>query len=215
MVTPRTTARTLNDVARQLAPHLRIISSSRPAPRLRLHNVIAIAESADEGRRAVLALESVAHADEHLGTAVMGFIAPDPAEEGPRGAHQDGVTRQLTPRIAFTGVVGAIVGAIAIGGGAVALGARGWQFGGAAAGGAMLLSVFGIMWVSFAGLGGGDASRQTFVDGHATSLTFVSVHTDDPDEAATAHDRLRQTRLQVIDVSRFGQVSAPPDTATG
>ena len=40
----------LNDVARQLAPHLRIISASRPTPLLRDHNVLAVAH--DPGRRA-------------------------------------------------------------------------------------------------------------------------------------------------------------------
>ena len=72
MAAPRTTAHTLNDVARQLAPHLQIISSSQPTPPLRTHNVIAVAETAELGRRAVLALESVENDDERLGTVVMG-----------------------------------------------------------------------------------------------------------------------------------------------
>jgi len=205
MATPRTTAHTLNDVARQLAPHLRIISSSQPAPSLRTHNVIALADTAALGRRAVLALEPVEHDDEHLGTVVMGTTAPE-ATLSPPGADPEGVTRQLAPRILAGALLGAIVGAVVIGAGAFLVGATGWEVVGAAAAGAMLVSVFGIVWLTFS-VGGSDAYRQTFVDHHATYLTLVSVHTDDPDEAAAAHDRLRKTRLRVIDVDRFGHVS--------
>jgi hypothetical protein len=206
MAAPRTTAHTLNDVARQLAPHLRIISSSQPAPPLRTHNVIALADTAELGRRAVLALESVEHDDERLGTVVMGTTAPASSGSLP-GTDPEGVTRDLAPRIVAGGFLGAIVGAVVIGAGAFVLGARGWEVVGAAAAGAMLVSVFGIMWLTFAGMGGSDAYRQTFVDEDATYLTIVSVHTDDPDEAASAHDRLRRTKLRVLDVDRFGHVS--------
>ena len=64
----------LNDVARQLAPHLRIISASRPTPLLRDHNVLAVAHDTESARRAVLALEAVEHADDQLGTVVMGAV---------------------------------------------------------------------------------------------------------------------------------------------
>ena len=206
MATPRTTAHTLTDVARQLAPHLRIISSSQPAPPLRTHNVIALADTAELGRRAVLALESVEHDDERLGTVVMGMAAPESPRSVP-GSDPEGVTRQLAPRILAGAILGAIVGAVVIGAGAFVLGATGWEIVGAAAAGAMLVSVFGIMWLTFAGMGGSDAYRQTFVDDDATYLTLVSVHTDDPDEAAAAHDHLRKSKLRVLDVDRFGQVS--------
>jgi hypothetical protein len=206
MASPRTTAHTLNDVARQLAPHLRIISSSQPAPPLRSHNVIALAETAELGRRAVLALEPVEPDDEHLGTVVMGTTAPDSTVSQP-GPDPEGVARQLAPRIVAGALLGAIVGSVVIGAGAFLVGARGGEVVGAAVAGAMLVSVFGVVWLTFAGMGGSDAYRQTFVDDHATYLTLVSVHTDDPDEAAAAHDRLRKTKLRVIDVDRFGHVS--------
>jgi hypothetical protein len=206
MPTPRTTAHTLNDVARQLAPHLRIISSSQPAPSLRTHNIIALAETAELGRRAVLALESIEHDDEHLGTVVMGTTAPESHDAQP-GLDPEGVARQLMPRIVAGALIGAIVGAVVIGTGGFLVGATGWEVVGAAVAGAMMVSVFGIVWLTFAGMGGSDAYRQTFVDDDTTYLTLVSVHTDDPDEAAAAHDRLRKTRLRVIDVDRFGHVS--------
>jgi len=206
MATPRTTAHTLNDVARQLAPHLRIIASSQPAPSLRTHNVIALAETAEHGRRAVLALEAVETDDERLGTVVMGTTMPDSPRAQP-GADPEGVTRELMPRIVAGALIGAIVGAVVIGLGGFLVGATGWEVVGAALAGAMMVSVFGIVWLTFAGMGGSDAYRQTFVDDDATYLTLVSVHTDDPDEAVAAHDRLRKTRLRVVDVDRFGRVS--------
>jgi hypothetical protein len=173
---------------------------------LRTHKVIALADTPELGRRAVLALEPVEHDDEHLGTVVMGTTAPESTLSQP-GTDPEGVTRELAPRIVAGAVLGAIVGAVVIGAGAFLVGATGWEVGAAAIAGAMLVSVFGIIWLTFAGMGGSDAYRQTFVDDNATYLTLVSVHTDDPDEAAAAHDRLRKTRLRVIDVDRFGHVS--------
>jgi hypothetical protein len=209
MATPRTTAHTLSDLARQFAPHLRIISASQPGPVLRTYNVIALADSAERGREAVLALEAVEHDDEQLGTVVMGATGSDSSPHRP-SADREGVAREIGPRILVGGVLGAIVGAIVIGAGAFLLGARGWEVAGAAAAGAMLVSVFGVIWVTFAGMGGSDAYRQTFVEDDSTHLTLVSVHTDDPDEAAAAHDRLRKSKVLVIDVDRYGQVASVP-----
>ena len=206
MAAPRTTAHTLNDVARQLAPHLHIISSSQPAPQLRTHNVIALAETAELGRRAVLALESVENDDERLGTVVMGTTSTA-SSHAPRGTDPEGVTRELGPRILIGGLLGAVVGAIVMGAGAIALGATGWEVPGVAAAGAMLVAVFGIMWVTFAGMGGSDAYRQTFVDDGVSHLTLVSVHTDDAEEAAAAQDRLRKAKVRIVDVDRFGRMS--------
>jgi hypothetical protein len=154
----------------------------------------------------VLALEPVEPDDEHLGTVVMGTTAPDSTVSQP-GPDPEGVARQLAPRIVAGALLGAIVGSVVIAAGAFLVGARGGEVVGAAVAGAMLVSVFGVVWLTFAGMGGSDAYRQTFVDDHATYLTLVSVHTDDPDEAAAAHDRLRKTKLRVIDVDRFGHVS--------
>ena len=81
-MTPTTPSRraglSLNDLARQLAPHLRIISASQPIPLLREHNVLGIADDPEVGRRAVLLLEGVEHADDQLGTVVMGPAAAAP-----------------------------------------------------------------------------------------------------------------------------------------
>jgi hypothetical protein len=72
------------------------------------------------------------------------------------------------------------------------------------------------MWLTFAGFGGSDAYRQTFVDDAATDLTIVSVHTDDPDEAAAARSRLAAIDdVRILSVDRFGQVlDEPPSSNT-
>ena len=72
MTPSRHSGASLDEVARRLAPNLRIISASQPTPLLRDHNVLFVARDADTGRRAVLALESLEHADDQLGTVVMG-----------------------------------------------------------------------------------------------------------------------------------------------
>jgi hypothetical protein len=215
----RDAAHSLTELATQLAPHLQIISASRPAPVLRDLNVVAIARDAEAGRKAVLALEGIEHADDQLGTVVMGTTADEAgggsADHGGQ-VDPEGVSRQILPRVLLGGLLGALAGAIVVGGAALLFGAAGWEVVGAAAAGAMLLGVFGAMWLTFAGLGGSDAYRQTFVDDTATELTIVSVHTDDPDEAAAARSRLAgHDELTILSVDRFGHiVAAPPSSAT-
>jgi hypothetical protein len=209
---PRHASHSLNDVAWRLAPHLRIVSASRPTPVLRDHNVLALTPDAETARRLVLAVESVEHADESLGTVVM---AADPtkasADDGNGHVDPEGVGRQIVPRVLLGGLAGAIVGALVVGGGALVLGATGWRLVGAAAAGAMLVSVFGAMWLTFAGLGGSDAYRQTFVDSATSDLTIVSVHTDDSDEAETARSRLAGVDdVRIITVDRLGHLVDEP-----
>jgi hypothetical protein len=212
----------LNDVARRLAPHLRIISASRPTPVLRDRNVLALARDAEAGRRAVLALESIEPNDEQLGTVVMGAVpgTPERAEVDDAGelsgrVDPEGVGRQVVPRALLGGLIGAIVGAVVVGGGALLLGASGWGLAGAAAAGAILFAVFGAIWYTFAGLGGSDAYRQTFVDAAASDLTIVSLHTDDESQAVAARSRLESLDdVVVITVDRFGQrVDSPPSSS--
>lgn len=217
---PHHAEHSLHDVARRIAPHLRIISASRPAPLLRDHNVIAVANDEEAGRRAVLAVEGIETSDEKLGTVVMGAptaspgTAPeaDASESGSAPAPDpEGVSRHVLPRVLGGGAVGAIAGAVIVGGGAYLLGADGWQLAGAAIGGAMMVAVFGAMWLTFSGLGGSSAYRETFVDNEVSRLTIVSVHTDDADEATAVRDRLTGSGdpLTVFEVDRFGQVVEP------
>jgi hypothetical protein len=112
-------------------------------------------------------------------------------------------------------LIGGIVGAIVVGGAALLFGAAGWEVAGAAAAGAMLISVFGAIWSAFARFGGSDAYRQTFVDKAVSDLTIVSLHTDDAAEAAAARARLADVEgVDVVTVDRFGQlVDEPPSSS--
>ena len=218
MTPSRHSGASLDEVARRLAPNLRIISASQPTPLLRDHNVLFVAPDADTGRRAVLALESLEHADDQLGTVVMGSgeaaqtPVVDDGRDGNGSVDPEGVTRQVVPRVLAGAVIGAVVGALVVGGGALVFGATGWQLAGAAVAGAMLFAVFGAMWWTFAALGGSDAYRQTFVDEATPALTIVSVHTDDPAEAAAARQRLSSDpQLRILDVDRFGDISTRSD----
>ena len=219
---PRHAVHSLNDVARRLAPHLRIISASRPTPVLRDHNVLALADDPEEARRAVIALESVEYADEQFGTVVMGAVpgTPERLEVDDAGdlsgrVDPEGVGRQIVPRVLLGAFVGAVLGAIVVGGAALLFGASGWEVVGAAVAGAMLISVFGAIWFAFARLGGSDAYRQTFVDRAASDLSIVSLHTDDAAEAGAARSRLeRLDCVTVITIDRFGQlVDEPPSSS--
>ena len=169
----------------------------------------------------MLALEAVEHADDQLGTVVMGAVPGGTDSESPDDGNgrvdPEGVSRQVVPRVLAGALIGALVGVLVIGGGALVLGATGWRLVGAAAAGAMLLSVFGAIWLTFAGFGGSDAYRQTFVDAAASELTIVSVHTDDPEEAAAARERLAgDPELTILSVDRFGQFAdeLPPSSKT-
>ena len=113
------------------------------------------------------------------------------------------------PRVLLGALAGAVIGAVVVGIAALIFGAEGWTVAGAAAAGAMMFAVFGAIWFTFAGLGGSDAYRQTFVDDAVRELTIVSVHTDDVAAAASVRERLAgDADLRVLEVDRNGQISA-------
>jgi peroxiredoxin len=201
---------TLSDVARQVAPHLRVVSESQPASPLRTYNIVAYTHDSEAGRRAVVAVEGIEPADEQLGTVVMGAGSESatPASDGEEGIDPEGVGRAVVPRVVAGGALGALLGALVVGLGAVLLGASGWTLVGAAVAGALLVSVVGAMWLAFAGMGGSDAYRQTFVREPASELTIVGIHTDDPDAAERARRRLSaEPELTVISVDRTGRIT--------
>jgi hypothetical protein len=179
----------LTDVAHEIAPDLRIVSASQPVPKLRTHNVVALAGSAERARHAVLALERLEYDDDKLGTVVMSRPGSLDEERRLHGDHE-GVSRVVVPRVLLGGAIGAAVGFVVIGLVALGLGVTGWQAVGAALGGLMMFAVLGAIWVTFAGMGGSDAYRQTFVDEDVTELTIVSLHTDDAQEAEAAEQAL-------------------------
>jgi hypothetical protein len=193
--------RSLHDVVRRVAPDLPIASSSQPVPVLRTHNVVALAETPEKGRDAVLALESLEYDDDKLGTVVM--TQSSDTETAEAGIDPEGVSRQVMPRVVIGALIGALAGFLLVGGGALLFGVTGWRAAGAALGGAMMLAVFGAIWVTFAGPGGSDAYRQTFVEEMTTDVALVSLHTDDAAEA----DAARRV-LEARDISRVFVVDA-------
>jgi hypothetical protein len=77
----------------------------------------------------VLAVESVEHADEMLGTVVMSALPSTAAavEDGTGHVDPEGVGRQIVPCVLRGGLLGAIAGALVVGIGALLLGATGWH----------------------------------------------------------------------------------------
>ena len=177
---------TLTDVARSLVHDRRIASVSNPEPALRQYNLLAVSPSLETAREAVVSLEGVDDRDDAVGLVV--FAEDDERPDG--RVDRERITRALLPRILAGGLIGAVVGAIVIGGGAALLDAGGAAIG-AALGGAAMFAVFGGIWATFAKMGGSDAYRQSFVSASGADVSIVSLHTDDPAEAATARERLR------------------------
>jgi len=178
---------TAEAVARRIAPHLAVVAASHPVPPLRRYNLLVLARSPEDARRLVLSLESLETDDDKLATIALG---PRRGVEPAEGADPEGIGPWLGPAIVRGALLGAVAGALLIGGLSAIIGVSGWQLVGAALAGAALVGVFGVIWLSFARLGGTDAFRQTFVDDSVTDLTIVSVHADDREEIAAARASL-------------------------
>jgi hypothetical protein len=193
---------TLGEFVRREVPHLRIASISQPEPEFARHNVVAATRDIDAARTAVLELEALEADDARLGFVVLSTDGGPDVVDG--GADPEGVTGMVAPRIVAGGVFGAVAGALLIGG-ATALFAGGMTAVVAAVGGALIGGVFGAIWVVFAGMGGSDAYRQSFIAPELTEVCLVSLHTDDADEAAQGRDRLAARQwLTIIDVDGNG-----------
>ena len=102
------------------------------------------------------------------------------------------------------GEIGTLAGALLIGGANALFADRSTALV-AALGGAFIGGVFGAVWAVFARMGGSDAYRQSFVAPELTDVCIVSLHTDDPQEAADGRDRLAGTSwLTIVDVDSNG-----------
>jgi hypothetical protein len=115
----------------------------------------------------------------------------------------------VASRLLVGAVLGAVAGAV-VAGAATALFAAGAvlvaAFGGASLGGA-----FGAIWMVFAGMGGSDAYRQTFIAPDIADVCIVSLHTDDADEAANGRARLAtRSWLTVFEVDADGATRPVP-----
>jgi hypothetical protein len=195
---------TLGEFVRREVPHLRIASMSQPEPELARHNVVAATRDIDAARSAVLALEALEADDAKLGLVVLSTDGEADLVDG--RADPEGVTRMVASRTLAGGALGAVVGALLIGS-AIALFAEASASTAivAAIGGAAIGGVFGAIWVVFAGMGGSDAYRQSFIAPELTDVCIVSLHTDDPREAARGRERLAgRPWLTIVEIDANG-----------
>ena len=105
---------TLGDFVRREVPHLRIASMSQPEPELARHNVVAATRDIDAARSAVLALEALEADDAKLGLVVLSTDGEADLVDG--RADPEGVTRMVASRTLAGGTLGAVAGALLIGG---------------------------------------------------------------------------------------------------
>ncbi|WP_116997546.1 hypothetical protein [Desertimonas flava] len=177
----------LVQLARRIAPSLTVASVSEPLPVPQRCNVIAVVGSADEARKLVLALESVEKltSEDRIGVVVM---SGENTEATGDRVDEAGATDGVGPRLLVGGGVGALIGGAA--GAGLGLAIDDVAPAASAIGGAVLLGAFGAIWAAFAGMGGSDAYRQTFVVPTERELSIVSFHTDEIARADDAYDRL-------------------------
>lgn len=190
----------LQDLVHRALPDHRVVSTSKPEPRLDAFNVLAIYRSADEARNAVLALAELEADDAAIGLTVL--EPPGAVPTRPTGVDPEGVMRDIGPRTVEGAVIGAILGAAVIGLASALLASEIWI--GGALGGALMGAAFGAVWGAFLRMGGGSAYRQTFVTASDEALSLVSLHTADRDEAQDGHARLAIQAVQTPMVLRLG-----------
>jgi hypothetical protein len=195
---------TLGEFVRREVPHMRIASISQPEPELARHNVVAATRDIDVARSAVVELEALEADDAKLGFVVLSSDGEADLVDG--RADPEGVTGMVAPRILVGGAIGALVGALVVGG-LTALFASATSALLAAVGGVFIGGTFGAIWVVFSGMGGSDAYRQSFIAPELTDVCIVSLHTDDAHEAAQGRDRLTGSEwLTVVDVDGQGEL---------
>lgn len=177
----------MRDVAELIEPSLKVVSISQPEPALLSLNVIGVYRAENDARNAVLALESIEADDLAVGLTVLGPESDRPARDDTeiRGLDPEGVTADIAPRALKGGLIGAVVGAVLVGG-VAAIFAGGAAALGGALGGLLFGGVIGAVWGAFARMGGSDAYRQTFVEPAREEVMLVSLHTADSSTAERA-----------------------------
>ena len=196
--------RRLEDLARQAAPHLHVVSVSNPDPVFRRLNLVAVTSSEEDAREAVVALSAETDDDAGIGVVVM---SADPDRAADHAAvDPEHVTGFVGRRIAIGGLVGAVVGALVIGGAVAIITQSLVATIAAVVGGALFGFQIGGIYFPFAGMGGGDAYRQTFVAPELVDAAFVAFHTDSEEPLARARSRLDDVEhLAVIQVDSTGR----------
>ncbi len=170
----------LRDIARLVAPDADIVSASDPEPMLKAINVVAIFDSQETSRNAVLGLESMENDDAAIGLVALGHEARTVGIQ----PEDSTITNETLGRAAKGALVGAVVAALLIGAGTALFSVNGIVIG-AAVGGALFGAFIGGVWGAFVRFGGSSAYRQSFVR-NDHGVTLVSLHTDDRAEAEEA-----------------------------
>jgi hypothetical protein len=203
----RTDAVRLPDVATEMGvdstdPEITESSPVELAPFAAL-NAIAVYDTSEEAREALLSLERAGIESDRLS-----FLALDTSKQtlDERAAELDHEQATFVVRGTAKGGSLGTIGGAAIGGALMLIPGVGTVVGagvlGAALGGGFMGGVVGGMWGGFNRMGesgGWDESFHHLENGKA----LVGVHTDDPDELRRASDVLPNDRLRVFD--REGQ----------
>jgi hypothetical protein len=199
---------TLREFIHRQFAGLEIVSVSQPEPTLLDRNVVAVTDDVDQARQAVLTLEDLEIDDARLGFAVLDSPFSSSwthSEEGDGRTDSVGATRMVATRAVVGAMFGAIIGALVIGLAATILGGGGTGLAGAIVG-AFAGAVLGAITTVFAGMGGSDAYRQTFLPPSSSQICLVSLHTNDRKEADLARDRLSANAWDgLLDVDARGR----------
>jgi len=174
----------LRDIAHLVKPDAEIASASNPEPTLRAYNVVGVFADQDDTRDAVLALESIEADDAAIGLVTFGSM------DSPSGFQPEDrkITSETLGRAGKGAAIGAVLAALIIGLGSLALSTTSVAIGGAI-GGALFGAFIGGVWGAFIRFGGSDAYRQSFtIKEHATTL--VALHTDSHEHAQEAQNLL-------------------------
>ena len=199
----------LGEFVRRRLPDLRVVSMSQPEPIFARHNVVAVTSDVDAARKAVVELEGL-HVDDatKLGMPTLGLVVLSKDGQGDivdGRADPEGLTGMVASRVLVGGAIGAVVGALVIGL-VTALLSEASTAVVAAVGGALVGGTFGAIWVVFAGMGGSDAYRQTFIAPELSDVCLVSLHSDDAGQVARARERLAEREwIKMVDVDASGE----------
>jgi hypothetical protein len=195
---------TLEELANRIAPGLAIVSMSHPEPTFKAYNVVGVTNGEDVARQAVISLESEEEDDASIGLVVLS-AEPD-ADHTSERVDPEGVTGYVGSRSLLGGVIGAVIGAVLVGGVAgLIVGEMAAVIAGAV-GGALFGAPIGGIYLTFAGFGGSDAYRQTFIDPEVADLALVSLHTDDIAAARRARARLTEhDHLEIVELDADGR----------
>lgn len=189
-----------------MGPHLSVVATSAPEAELRAHNLVVMTPDEEEARRAVVALEE-AEDDRSAISLVVMSQTPEPVAQAATTEEVDPehVAGYVARRSLAGGVVGAILGAVILGG-IVAFITDGWApIIAAALAGLLFFSVYGAIVRTFSGMGGSSSYRASFVAPEVADVVLVGYLTDDGDRVHEATERLSRhdlnARLVTVDAA--------------